>query len=88
MENETENEVGAAESAVENEVEQVTKRKGRPKGSNSFVEVSLSDVNEILSPDQMVTVGKIWWFKQGEAVTVAQIETQEVLVDQNQETFY
>jgi hypothetical protein len=88
MEKETENEVGAAESAVETEIEQVTKKKGRPKGSNSFIEVSLSDLNEILSPDQMVTVGKIWWFKQGESVTVSQLETKEVTIGENQEEFY
>jgi hypothetical protein len=37
-----------------------TKQRGRPKGSNSFVKLKLSDLMSIVGSDGIVPVSKIW----------------------------
>lgn len=37
------------------------KTRGRPKGSNSFVKIKLSDLNSMLSDDTLVPISKIWF---------------------------
>jgi hypothetical protein len=37
-----------------------TKQRGRPKGSNSFVKVRLSDLSSMFHGDEIVSVSKVW----------------------------
>lgn len=37
-----------------------TKQRGRPKGSNSFVKVRLSDLRSMFHGDEIVSVSKVW----------------------------
>jgi len=37
-----------------------TKQRGRPKGSNSFVKLKLSDLISIVGADGIVPVSKVW----------------------------
>lgn len=37
-----------------------SKQRGRPKGANSFANVSLADLNNLLGPQASVVVSKMW----------------------------
>ena len=39
------------------------KMRGRPKNSLSFASVSLAELNAKFNPDQMITIGRIWYEK-------------------------
>lgn len=41
-------------------MQEQTKQRGRPKGSNSFVKVKLSDLISIIGADGIVSVSKVW----------------------------
>jgi len=45
-----------------------TKQRGRPKGSNSFVKLKLSDLISIVGADGIVPVSKIWLRENGVGV--------------------
>jgi hypothetical protein len=42
-----------------------TKQRGRPKGSNSFVKVRMSDLVNTLGPQASIMVSKIWMRENG-----------------------
>lgn len=46
-----------------------SKQRGRPKGANSFVKVSMTDLAKIVGPQSSVVVSKIWLRDLGAAVT-------------------
>lgn len=41
-------------------MQEQTKQRGRPKGSNSFVKLKLSDLISIVGADGVVPVSKVW----------------------------
>jgi hypothetical protein len=53
-----------------------TKQRGRPKGSNSFVKLKLSDLISIVGADGIVPVSKIWLRENGVGVVESSAKIQ------------